>query len=264
MNQQIVWQADYQPFGKTNVSVNLVINNVRFPGQYFDEESGLHYNYFRDYDPSIGRYLKSDPIGLAGGPNTYAYVSQNPVNFVDPRGEVGFATGAFGFLVGAVGGAASAIAAGESATNVVVSGFAGAVTGGIVGAVNPAGLLALSSRAALAITGAATGASSNIAAQSGVIALDPNKTSADFSPGSVVAAAAAGGLAFPAGNAARVALTGSGQGLLAAPGGALAGAGVDALVNTGFAGVRQFLFEEFLQPPGAKFRFPDRRDPLCP
>jgi RHS repeat-associated protein len=64
----------------------LVSYNLRFPGQYYDIETGNHYNYFRDYVPSIGRYLQSDPVGLLGGPSTYAYVSGQPLALIDPMG----------------------------------------------------------------------------------------------------------------------------------------------------------------------------------
>jgi len=84
--QQIVWQANYDPFGKATLLVNTLENNVRFPGHYFDVETSLDYNYFRYYDPEVGRYITSDPIGLAGGINTCSYVSSNPLSNVDPTG----------------------------------------------------------------------------------------------------------------------------------------------------------------------------------
>lgn len=84
-SQQVVWEADYSPFGEASVESGIV-NNLRFSGQYFDQETGLHYNYNRYYDPLLGRYLSSDPIGLEGGINTYTYTSNNPINFIDPYG----------------------------------------------------------------------------------------------------------------------------------------------------------------------------------
>lgn len=62
--------------------------NLRFPGQYFDAETELHYNWHRYYEPQTGRYISSDPIGLAGGFNTYAYVENNPLRWIDSNGLV--------------------------------------------------------------------------------------------------------------------------------------------------------------------------------
>jgi type VI secretion system secreted protein VgrG len=61
---------------------------LRYPGQYFLAETGLSQNYFRDYDPAVGRYVESDPIGLNGGSwSTYAYVNGNPIGATDPEGS---------------------------------------------------------------------------------------------------------------------------------------------------------------------------------
>jgi RHS repeat-associated protein len=83
---KIVWQATYRSWGAIeNLAVNQVEQNLRFPGQYFDSEAGLHYNTFRFYDAELGRFLSQDPIGLAGGVNVYLY-AENPVQQIDPLG----------------------------------------------------------------------------------------------------------------------------------------------------------------------------------
>jgi RHS repeat-associated protein len=68
-------------------------NNLRFSERYFDEETARHYNYFRDFDPTIGRYIESDPIGLEGGANIYSYVEGAPLSFVDVDGLARYSLG---------------------------------------------------------------------------------------------------------------------------------------------------------------------------
>ena len=81
------WRGHAQAFGSTGIEAGSTASiNLRLPGQYWDPETGLHQNYFRDYSPLRGRYLQSDPIGLWGGINTFAYVRGNPLGFADPKG----------------------------------------------------------------------------------------------------------------------------------------------------------------------------------
>jgi RHS repeat-associated protein len=91
---QPVWTADYAPFGRrlaTPSRLDRVRLDLRLPGQWEDDESGLHYNDQRYYDPDRGRYLTPDPLGLRGGLNAYAYAGNNPVRYSDPLGLLLFA-----------------------------------------------------------------------------------------------------------------------------------------------------------------------------
>jgi RHS repeat-associated protein len=82
---QLAWRWDHDPFGN-GLPSGPFSYDLRFPGQFYDRNAKLHYNYFRDYDPKTGRYIESDPIGLAGGTSTYSYVSDRPNDLVDPKG----------------------------------------------------------------------------------------------------------------------------------------------------------------------------------
>jgi RHS repeat-associated protein len=90
--KNVVWRWDGEAFGETAPTQAVpsgaypVIVNLRNPGQYADQETGLFYNMARYYNPQAGRYIASDPIGLGGGLNTYAYADGNPISKVDPSG----------------------------------------------------------------------------------------------------------------------------------------------------------------------------------
>ncbi len=87
INGTVVWAAQYTAFGEAQIQIETVTNHLRFPGQYFDAETGWHYNYQRFYVPHIARYSQIDPIGFAGGDmDLYAYVWNNPGNWLDPWG----------------------------------------------------------------------------------------------------------------------------------------------------------------------------------
>ncbi|MCB1740917.1 MAG: RHS domain-containing protein [Gammaproteobacteria bacterium] len=83
---QVLWSVDYGPFGEVAWSDGEVPEVAGFPGQYRDGVGGAYYNYHRWYEPMVGRYITSDPIGLEGGLNPYQYAGANPVLFVDPYG----------------------------------------------------------------------------------------------------------------------------------------------------------------------------------
>ena len=86
-----MWTWNSDPFGTDAANPNpagtgTFAYNLRLPGQIFDGQAGLHQNYFRDFDPAIGRYIQSDPIGLNGGINTYSYGGDSSITFIDPLG----------------------------------------------------------------------------------------------------------------------------------------------------------------------------------
>ncbi|MDX8525898.1 RHS repeat-associated core domain-containing protein [Mesorhizobium sp. MSK_1335] len=87
INSAIVWQASYLPYGEVRTITGSATLDQRFPGQWFQMETGLSYNWHRHYDPSLGRYLQPDPLGMPDGPSRWAYVSNSPLMGVDPSGQ---------------------------------------------------------------------------------------------------------------------------------------------------------------------------------
>ncbi|EJL68413.1 RHS repeat-associated core domain protein containing protein, partial [Variovorax sp. CF313] len=91
---RIAWSASYKAWGEAKQAISEAgrkagfRNPIRFQGQYFDDETGLHYNRYRYYDPVSGRFVSSDPIGRAGGLNFHQY-TPNPIEWVDPLGLAG-------------------------------------------------------------------------------------------------------------------------------------------------------------------------------
>jgi RHS repeat-associated protein len=86
-NQAVQWQASYQPFGATTTGIGLIVQDLRLPGQEYDSVTGWNHNGFRDYIPGLGRYSQSDPVGLAGGLNSFVYARNSPLVFRDPTGR---------------------------------------------------------------------------------------------------------------------------------------------------------------------------------
>jgi RHS repeat-associated protein len=81
-----VWSASYKPWGEVQAITGTATQNLRFPGQYFQVETGLAYNWHRTYDPVTGRYTQPDPLGFVDGPSVYAYAGNSPYMNVDPKG----------------------------------------------------------------------------------------------------------------------------------------------------------------------------------
>ncbi len=244
INGALVWQWDNSdPFGD-NVPIENPSGlgtfeyNQRFPGQYFDKETGLHQNHFRDgYNPAIGGYTQSDPIGLAGGSfSTYTYAAENPISFVDPYGLYCLKDSTIGAIGGAAGGAFSGVVAGLQAGNPQVAialGVLGGTFGGLAGYVGSEALSASS------IGGAAAAATSTTTAKSGalgggiggVIAYDLQSQGMRDTQAAMVGGAAGGAIGgavsgFLSSTAVRSALSGGLGGL---SGAALSSAIVEAL-----------------------------------
>ncbi len=164
---KVVWLAEHTAYGESTPNEDVdgdgttVTLNVRYPGQYYDSETGLHYNYFRYYDPKIGRYITADPIGLRAGPNVYTYASNNPIIYIDPFGLYCLTPQQIEALAAMMGGAAGGAVSGMM-EGAKWGGIPGAVAMGIAGSVRGAGV-AMMTTIATQQAGMVAGAGSNAA-----------------------------------------------------------------------------------------------------
>jgi RHS repeat-associated protein len=82
-----MWTAVWQPWGGAHSITGTATLDTRFPGQWYQSETGLHYNWHRSYDPTVGRYTQPDPLGFVDGPSVYGYAKGRPQSLVDPDGR---------------------------------------------------------------------------------------------------------------------------------------------------------------------------------
>jgi RHS repeat-associated protein len=175
---------------------------IRFPGQYHDAETGLHYNWNRYYDPGIGRYISADPIGQAGGINVYNYALNNPANLTDPTGQLppliaaALLGGALGGTLGGLGEYLANVAAGcegeDRFDGVAEAAGVGLLLGGGGAAVGVAASAALGPAGAVVAGAATSGASS-------AVAEGTTGGSVGTTAGTSIGAAIGGAIAGPAG-----------------------------------------------------------------
>jgi RHS repeat-associated protein len=98
-----VWSASYTSFGEPQAISGTLALDLRFPGQLFQIETGLSYNWHRHYDPVTGRYTQADPLRFVDGPSVYAYVRSSPYMYVDPTGKVKVSIGVYGEITPGLG-----------------------------------------------------------------------------------------------------------------------------------------------------------------
>jgi RHS repeat-associated protein len=157
----VVWRGVYDPFGKASIDGGSSVEmNVRFSGQYYDQETGLHYNWLRYQDPTTGRYLTADPIGLAGGINPYLYANANPLTFIDPYGLYCLTQAQIDAIASGIGGGVGGLVSG-AISGATIGGIPGAVALGLAGAVRGAGV-GTASAIAIQQAGAAGGAGAGV------------------------------------------------------------------------------------------------------